>query len=253
MKNGSGPETPLSPENRPVAAVLFDLFHTLISLADLPTGASTSEILGIDPVVWSKKLMNDSPHHALGEVKDPYESIRIIAHSIDPTIPEGLIREACRERPSRFRAALLRIRPEILDGINRLRGLGLPIGLISNASYDEIDAWDESPLAPLFDTMIASCHERLMKPDPAIYRLAAQRLSVPMTNCIFVGDGGSREHEGANNVGMRTVLFLGFLNETSPAMAAARPRITDWVCDSFTEMVDIIERVFTCENNLGSR
>ena len=227
-----------------VKAVLFDLFHTLISLTDLPAGNSTSDILGIPADVWSKKLMNESPHHALGEVTDPFESIRIIAHSIDPTIPESLIREACRERPSRFRAALLTIRPAILIGIQRLRDLGLKIGLISNAGYDEIEAWDDSPLAPLFDTAITSCHARLMKPDPAIYLLAADRLGVSPENCIFVGDGGSHEHEGAINVGMRTILYLEFLNESSPVMAAARPRITDWVSESFAEMVDLIEELY---------
>lgn len=41
-----------------------------------------------------------------------------------------------------------------------------------------------------------------MKPDPAIYLLACRRLGVAPEDCVFVGDGGDRELEGAAAVGM---------------------------------------------------
>jgi putative hydrolase of the HAD superfamily len=226
---------------RPVRAVLFDLFYTLVRFSDHPVGSSTSEILGIAPEVWSKKLMDDSPHHALGEVKDPVESVRIIAHSIDPTIPEEKIIEACNARPDRFRDTLLQVHSSVLGGLDRIREMGLKTALISNAGYDEVEAWDDSPLASRFDEMIASCHVGLMKPQPEIYQLAASRLGVGLDECLFVGDGGSSEHVGANNVGMQNVLFLQFLNESSPKAAANRPRITDWVIDSFDELVELVD------------
>lgn len=228
---------------KPVRAVLFDLFYTLVSFSDLPVGPSTSEILGIAPEVWSKKLMDDSPHHALGQVEDPVESVRIIAHAIDPTISEEKIQEACLARPDRFRDALTTIRPSVLGGLQRVREMGLKTALVSNAGRDEVEAWDESPLAPMFDEMLASCYVQLMKPDPRIYTLAAKRLGVGVEECLFVGDGGSSEHSGANNVGMQNVLFLGFLRESAPKAAANRPRNTDWVVESFGDLVDLIDRL----------
>jgi len=45
----------------------------------------------------------------------------------------------------------------------------------------------------------------LCKPDPAIYRLAAERLGVETTEALFVGDGDSGELPGAERVGMRAV------------------------------------------------
>lgn len=232
------------------AAVLFDLFHTLVDVNGAP-GRSSSEILGIDPLAWNAKIMYDAAHHALGEVSDPYESVRRIAHAIDPEIPEAKIREVVDERPRRFRHALCVVRPEILAGLRRLRELGMPLGLVSNAGLDEVTAWEESPLARWIDAPLFSCHERLMKPDPAIYHRAAGRLGVPSRLCLFVGDGGSHEHDGARAAGMRTVLFLHFLALSAPALAASRPRTTDYLASSMEELIGLVEGMLTAEPESG--
>ena len=223
--------------------VAFDLFYTLVDMRHLPEAGSTPDLLGIDPKLWSRQVMERSPHHALGTETDPVESIRRIAHAIDPAIPLEKIRDAAQARPERFRAALLRPRPAVTAGLARLRAAGLRLGLISNAGLDEIEAWPESPLAPFFDTALFSCYEGVMKPEPEIYRRAAARLGVPSAQCLYVGDGGSQEHEGANAVGMPTVLILGLLRETYPEIAERRPRITRWVVESFDELVALAERV----------
>jgi putative hydrolase of the HAD superfamily len=223
-------------------AVLFDLFHTLVLLQAAP-GASTPEILGIEPSVWTETVFGHSPHHALGEVTDPYESIRRIAHRIDPAIPEETIRRAVEARPARFRHALTHVRPEILEGLAHLRELGLRMGVISNAAYDEIEAWNDSPLARLFDVVLFSCHEKVAKPDPVIYLRAADRLGIAAERSLFVGDGGSREHEGAREAGMSTVLILGLLREGLPEQAAKRRRDTDWVVEQFDELVALVRRL----------
>lgn len=45
----------------------------------------------------------------------------------------------------------------------------------------------------------------LRKPDPAIFRRAADELSVIPEACLFVGDDPERDVLGAAAVGMRTV------------------------------------------------
>ena len=72
---------------------------------------------------------------------------------------------------------------------------------------------------------------------------AAERLGTEPGQCLFVGDGGSHEHEGARRAGMRTALYLELLKETSPSLAARRPRNTDWVLCSFTDLVDLAEHL----------
>jgi putative hydrolase of the HAD superfamily len=222
------------------AAVLFDLFHTLIDVNAAP-GRGSAEILGIDPREWRRAVFDLAHHHALGAVLDPVESFRRIVHLVDPAVPEERILEAAAARPERFRHALLHVEPEILAGVGRLRALGLRIGLLSNAGHDEVEAWPDSPLAPLFDAALFSCRERLMKPDAEFYLLGARRLGVAAQDCIFAGDGGSREHEGARAAGMRTVLLLGLLERSAPEVAASRSRDADWVLRDMGELVDLVE------------
>lgn len=59
----------------------------------------------------------------------------------------------------------------------------------------------------LVDVVIYSHEERLLKPDPRFYRLACRRLNVAPDECVFVDDTGSCV-KGAQDVGMRTVLFI---------------------------------------------
>ena len=224
-------------------AVIFDLFHTLVDLKSAAPGTGTPEILGVDPRQWIQKVIEESPHHALGTIRDPYESVRMIAHAIDPTIPEERIRKAVATRPRRFRAALTQVRPEILTALQTIRDLRLKLGLISNAALDEVEAWDDSPLAPLFDTVLVSCHEGVMKPDPEIYHRAAKRLGVSPEECLYVGDGGSQEHRGAHEAGMRTLLLLHLLRESYPDVAERRARETDYVAETFSDMVALIRRL----------
>jgi putative hydrolase of the HAD superfamily len=229
---------PLRPVG-PLRAVLFDLFHTLIDVNSAP-GPSSSELLGIDPLLWNRTIIEEAHHHALGTVTDPYESVRIIVHSIDPSIAEDRIRAAVEARPRRFRHALTHVRPEILSALARIREMGMRTGLISNAGYDEVEAWRESPLCPLMDAAFFSCHEHLMKPDPEIYLRAARTLGVAPAACLFVGDGGSREHTGARAAGMRTVLTLGLLEESLPEIAARRPRDTDYEAGTIEGVADLV-------------
>jgi putative hydrolase of the HAD superfamily len=223
-------------------AVIFDLFHTLVLLQDAPE-PSTPEILGCDPLDWHRAVFEEGSHHALGTIRDPFESLRRIVAVVDRQIPEEKIREAVAMRARRFRSALMRVRPEILQGLTRLHRGRLRLGLVSNAAYDEISSWADSPLAPFFDAVLFSCHEKLVKPDPALYRRAAERLGVAAERCLYVGDGGNDEHSGARQAGMATILFLGLLEEALPAIAAARRRDTDWTVGSFADLMVLIEQL----------
>jgi putative hydrolase of the HAD superfamily len=53
---------------------------------------------------------------------------------------------------------------------------------------------------------VFSWREGCRKPDQRLYATVAERLGVPAAECWYVGDGGSREHDGARRAGMRPVL-----------------------------------------------
>jgi putative hydrolase of the HAD superfamily len=90
----------------------------------------------------------------------------------------------------------------MVAAVKDLRAAGLLAGLISN-SWSTAH-YDRQLLAELFDTAVISAEVHMHKPQPEIYRLAADRLGVEPRKCIFVDD--LRENcEGAEAVGMTAV------------------------------------------------
>jgi len=61
-------------------------------------------------------------------------------------------------------------------------------GLLSNAWSDLRELLHRLGIADAFDVMVISAEEHLMKPDPAIYRLALERLGVQAEEAVFVDD-----------------------------------------------------------------
>lgn len=194
-----------------IQGVCFDLFNTLVSVGQVPAhvGRYTADILGVDIQVWRDACFGE--HHDIRGPTDATENLRRMAHSINPNIPEAAIQEAVKVRQRRFDYALHHVEPEVLNVLNDLRQGGMRLALISNASTAEVQTWSASPLAPLFDTAIFSCHCGSMKPDPGIYQEALGELALEPTSCLFVGDGGSNEHQGAHALGMKPVLLRRYL------------------------------------------
>lgn len=200
-----------NPDMNSINAVFFDLFHTLVDVAGAPgaSGRYTADILGVDRQAWNAACFGDL--HEISRPTEHVEVVRVLAHSIDPSIPMVRIEQAAVERQRRFDHALMCIEPQVVAVLDGLRTRGFKLGLISNASSGEVRAWGQSPLAPLFDRAIFSCECGLRKPDPAIFRHALAELGVCARESLFVGDGGSDEHRGAGRAGLYPVLLTRYL------------------------------------------
>ena len=85
------------------------------------------------------------------------------------------------------------------------------IGLISNCSAEEIKGLKDSALFTYFDAIVLSCDVGIAKPDVRIYEYCASLLNEPPANCVFVGDGGSDELNGAKNAGMTPLRAVWFI------------------------------------------
>jgi putative hydrolase of the HAD superfamily len=188
-----------------MTAYLFDLFHTLVHFKI--AGPLQRDLLGVSAEEWENQIDHPAIYEprALGRVTDPMEIVRLIARHFGKALSPEEERELLRLRVERFRATLTNVRPEILQTLRELRRRGHPLCLVSNADCIDVMYWDECPLAPLFDAAVFSYQVRMMKPDPEIYRLAARRVGCTPGECVFVGDGGSKELVGARRVGMRTM------------------------------------------------
>ncbi len=94
----------------------------------------------------------------------------------------------------------------MIEALRRARAAGVRTGLVSNSwgrgRYDR-DAFPE-----LFDGVVISGEVGLHKPQPEIFELAAERVGLEPSQCVFVDD--LRENcEGAEAVGMVPVLHRG--------------------------------------------
>jgi epoxide hydrolase-like predicted phosphatase len=90
----------------------------------------------------------------------------------------------------------------MVDAVRQIRASELLTGLVSN-SWSTAH-YDRELLAELFDAVVISAEVGLHKPQPEIYRLAAERLEVEPAECIFVDD--LKENcEGAEAVGMTAI------------------------------------------------
>jgi epoxide hydrolase-like predicted phosphatase len=84
------------------------------------------------------------------------------------------------------------------------RARGIRTALLSNSWGLD---YDRTGWAELFDAVVISGEVGLRKPEPAIYRLAAERLGVAPEGCVFVDDLAPNVR-GAAAVGMVGVHYV---------------------------------------------
>ena len=96
--------------------------------------------------------------------------------------------------------------------LEELKDRGDKVYAITNFSHEK---WAESlirfPFLRRFDGVVVSAHERLLKPDLAIFQLLLERYALKASDCIFVDDS-PRNIAAARNVGMQALHFVEPIN-----------------------------------------
>ncbi len=91
---------------------------------------------------------------------------------------------------------------------DRLAARGVPLYAITNFSAEKYAAiLDRYPTLGAFIDTVVSAHEKLLKPDPAIYRVLTERNGLDPTSCLFIDDVPANV-EGARAIGMQAVHFV---------------------------------------------
>jgi putative hydrolase of the HAD superfamily len=188
-------------------AIFFDLFETLITeFADGKRVSARSYdymgLLGIGAQDFKHEWSSRQKKRMTGEFANYFEVVKDIMASRGLPYTAAAVENLYRERVKEKQGPFLQIRPDIIELLQWLRDRRIKIGLISNCTEEEVAYWRESSLAPYFDSVNFSYEVGVAKPDLRIYQLACERLAVAPEEAIFVGDGGSRELEGAYRAGM---------------------------------------------------
>jgi putative hydrolase of the HAD superfamily len=93
-----------------------------------------------------------------------------------------------------------------IDLIRRLHP-AYKTSVLSNADNTLIQRLRDVGVADLFDDIVCSADVAMAKPEPRLYALAAERLGLPPSDCVFVDDL-ERNTEAARAAGMHAVHFL---------------------------------------------
>lgn len=93
---------------------------------------------------------------------------------------------------------------EIVDA---LAGQGIPLYAITNFSSEKFrEAKQRHPVFRHFRDVVISGEERMLKPDPAIYRVLLERNGLSAADCIFIDDS-VKNVAGATAIGMQAIHF----------------------------------------------
>ena len=131
----------------------------------------------------------------------------MLAHFLEkwpPEIPTD-VPTAYRRMIAAF-AAAGQPHPDVYETLIALRERGYLIGIITNGTArTQSLKIDHSGLRLYTDLVVLAGEEGVQKPDPRIFYMAAARLGVPPTACLFVGDHPKNDLEGARAAGFKPV------------------------------------------------
>lgn len=180
-------------------AVLFDFSGTLFHIE--PAEAAVRAALGADQVHRAAELTRWSAINGSGTPDDLPDSMREVWEQRDLSAAahraaySGMARHAGL---SADQAAALYERgvsadawnpyPDTATVLHRLRGHGVPVAVVSNIGWDPRPVLARHGVAELLDVLVLSDERGVLKPDPAIFRLALDELGVGPDGVVMVGD-----------------------------------------------------------------
>ncbi|WP_433792197.1 HAD family hydrolase [Actinoplanes sp. CA-252034] len=232
-------------------AIIFDFFGTLTDpsaeLLRKETLQTTAVALGVDPERFWAAMVSSFPERIVGAYGGTRDTLCAIARQCgaDPDT-ERLDRALTTHRAGAERVRTPR--RGALAVLDHLRALDYRLGLISDCSSELFEAWPDTAYASRIDAPVFSWQERIRKPDPRLYATAAARLGVRPTDCWFVGDGGSREHDGARRAGMRPVLVT---NAGYPGVGGLRSDPDTYVPEDRIDELDELIRFMGSSHDNG--
>ncbi|MGN9911866.1 HAD family hydrolase [Phytohabitans sp. LJ34] len=220
-------------------AVLFDFFGTLtLSVRRGPAHTAVAQALGCDPDALVAVLDSSFYDRARGEYGSAEETMRWLAEQVGVRPSRRALRAALAARLLAMRTDT-RLRPDAVATLRALRRRGLATAVVSDCTHELPQLLPTMRVAGLLDARVYSVEIGQCKPHHAIYLEACVRLGVPPSDCLYVGDGGSRELTGAAQLGM-TAVRLAAPDLTHHLVFNAEP---GWNGPTVTRLFELVRMV----------
>jgi putative hydrolase of the HAD superfamily len=206
-----------------IKAVIFDMFETLITHYESPLymGRQIAADIGITENKFREIWNTSEEDRTLG--KKTLENVIEEVLRVNELYSKELFDKIIEKRILSKRECFEHIHTEIIPLLKELKTRNIKIGLISNCYSEECDVIKDSILFEYFDSACMSCELGMKKPDVRIFEKCMKDLEVSPEECIYVGDGGSRELETARKLGMNPVQAVWYLKEEIPQLEKRKP------------------------------
>ena len=187
-------------------AVIFDLFETLITEWGHKkyTKNEMCSDVGIErekfDLYWNEK----EKERYIGKISFG-DSILYVCEKCGKHIDNSTLSYITDKRIKTKSLCFEYVNPDVFQLLNNLKTMELRLAIISNCSSEEVTVIKQSKIYTYFDQVVLSYEIKMQKPDSRIYIETANLLGVASNECIFVGDGGSSELEGAKMTGMKAI------------------------------------------------
>jgi len=203
----------LEPEFR-YGTIIFDVGGTLLGfherepfrefLAGVGLPASDEDARNVHRRFVSVVMAARDSAEGLGANERPlYGWWRDIFTKVWPDRPD-LAEEMYRSfRANRFDRAFA----DVVPALEALRGMGMPMGILSNFGTGLEELLRDRGLRDYFDFVVVSAVVGVAKPDPAIFDHAAAAAGQPRSRLLYVGDHFGDDVAGARAAGLDVVLI----------------------------------------------
>ena len=206
-----------------IKAVIFDMFETLITHFK-------------SPLYFGKQIAEDMdiPEAKFREIWDPTDYARTIGKMTLEEVFEQILRdsdkydaELVRKLADRRTACKVEcfshLHEEIVPMFEELKKQGYKVGLLSNCYFEEATVIKNSMLWNYFDVAYLSCEQGMAKPEEEFFLRCTDALLVEPSECLYVGDGGSKEVETAGRLGMKPLQAVWYFKEGVNQPAKRKP------------------------------
>jgi putative hydrolase of the HAD superfamily len=221
-------------------AVVFDFFGTLTVHAtaeERRRGADrVANALGVPTDLFFDRLSCTFTERATGSCGDLPETLTWVAQRCGYMPSADQIAAACAERRAVEVQYARSLRSDASTTLAELRQRGMRLGVISDCTHELPECWSTLPIAKLIDCVVFSVEVGVRKPDPFVYQLMCDQLNMKPAEVCYVGDGGSNELSGAEEVGMNAVQLLS----EDAAAALVYDRETGWEGPVICELIELL-------------
>jgi putative hydrolase of the HAD superfamily len=189
-------------------AVTVDGFGTLVRLVDpVPELARSLRERGAECVpqlvrdAFAAEVAYYRPHAVSGRDRESLVALRLDCTRVFLEAA-GAALEPSSFVDSFMGAIAFEPIPGAIEALAELRARGLELAVVSNWDVGLIEHLERIGASPLFSAIVTSAEAGAAKPDPAIFRLALERLGVEPDRALHVGDE-PEDKKGAHAAGMR--------------------------------------------------